>query len=649
MARILRAIPVPLEKPSTFIPHFISGADHTKMKKLSLVLIVAIAAMSALFALSPQTSGKSEKLIKHENSVPGRYIVVFEPDAVLGYYTEAEMSAISHNIAAEYNAAVDKVWESAVQGFSAEMSPKDAEMLSRDPRVKLVEEDMIAYAGNVQTAADWGLDRIDQRGMPLNGVFTYAETGQGVNVYVIDSGIRPTHVDFGGRAAVAFDAVNDGQNGIDCHGHGTHVAGTVASSTYGVAKNANVHGVRVLACNGSGLVSNIITGVNWVKNNRVNPAVVNMSLWVSAVSSTLDSAINSSVASGVTHVVAAGNRNLDACNFSPSSASSALVVAATGSSDAKASYSNYGTCVDLFAPGSGITSLGHSSDTATRVMSGTSMSSPMVAGVAALYLEANPSASPATVMNRILADSTSGAVTGLDTVTPNKMLYSWLGNSQPPTPGSVTIIKQVLTADGGTASSESFTYSASNIGATSFALVDNDAPPADRYVDSNVFVQNVSSTIAVTENEKFGWQLDAINCVETAGEGIPNQQNTTTDLNTKTANIIVEEGESVTCTFSSTQIAPSSAPVTVGGSVMDQEGSAIRLERVIAVDALTGEAHIASVNSFGYFIFEGLSAGQTYFISVADSKRYTFAPSVITITPNEDLFDISFLATSRSE
>lgn len=649
MARILRAIPVPLEKPSTFIPHFISGADHTKMKRLSLVIVVAIAAMSAFLALSLQTSGKSEKLIKHENSVPGRYIVVFEPDSVQGFSTEAEMSAISHNIAAEYNAAVDKVWESAVQGFSAEMSAKDAERLSRDPRVKLVEEDMIAYAGNVQGSADWGIDRIDQRGLPLNGAFTYSETGQGVNVYVIDSGIRPTHVDFGGRAAVAFDAVNDGQNGIDCHGHGTHVAGTVASSTYGVAKQANVYGVRVLGCGGSGLVSNIITGVNWVKNNRVNPAVVNMSLWVSAVSSTLDSAINSSVASGVTHVVAAGNRNLDACNYSPSSASSALVVAATGSDDAKASYSNWGTCVDLFAPGSSITSLGHSSDTATRAMSGTSMASPMVAGAAALYLQANPTASPNTVMNRILADSTSGVVSGLDTVTPNKMLYSWLGDSQPPTPGSVTIIKQVVTADGGTASSEQFTYSASNIGSDSFALIDNDAPPADRYVNPSVYVQNVSSVITVTEDTKLGWMLTGIECTETAGGGQPNQQNSTVDLSSKTATLIVEEGENVTCTFTGSQIAPTSAPVTVSGRILDTQGMAVRLERVIAQNAFTGETQIATVNSFGYYTFEGLSAGETYFIMAAESKRYTFSPSIIQITPNEDLSEVNFTATGRSE
>jgi aqualysin 1 len=618
------------------------------MKRLSLVLVVAIAAISALLVLSPQTSGKSEKLIKHENSVPGRYIVVFEPDSVQGFSTEAEMSAVSHNLAAEYNAAVDKVWESAVQGFSAEMSAKDAERLSRDPRVKLVEEDMIAYAGNIQSSADWGLDRIDQRGLPLNGAFTYAETGQGVNVYVIDSGIRPTHVDFGGRAAVAFDAVNDGQNGIDCHGHGTHVAGTVASSTYGVAKQANVYGVRVLACNGSGLVSNIITGVNWVKNNRVNPAVVNMSLWVSAVSSTLDSAINSSVASGVTHVVAAGNRNLDACNYSPSSASSALVVAATGSDDAKASYSNWGTCVDLFAPGSGITSLGHSSDTATRSMSGTSMSSPMVAGAAALYLETNPTASPAAVMNRILADSTSGVVSGLDTVTPNKMLYSWLGDSQPPTPGSVTIIKEVFTLDGGTASTEPFTYTAANIGTSGFTLVDNDAPPDDRYVNPSVFVQNVSSVITVVEEEKLGWMLSSIECTETAGEGIPNQQNSTTDMATRSATLIIEEGESVTCRFVSTQIAPTSAPVTVSGRVLDQDGVAVRLERVMAMNAFTGETEIAFLNSFGYFVIEGLTAGETYFISVADSKRHTFSPSVIQVTPNEDLYEINFTGTTRT-
>lgn len=406
------------------------------MKKIVFALLTLIVGVFALTFAPFQSRGQEDKMRTVVNPIPNRYIVVLEEWATRG---EDNASALTESVAEElslgYRGKVDKVYKSALNGFSVEMDAKQAELLSKDSRVKFVEQDGIVYANATQTGATWGLDRIDQRDRPVDGNYNYTPTGSGVNAYIIDTGIRRTHSNFGGRAFAGYDAIGDGQNSNDCNGHGTHVAGTVGSATYGVAKSVRLYAVRVLGCNGSGSNSGVIAGIDWVANNHVKPAVANMSLGGGASTAT-DNAVQNAVNAGVTMVVAAGNENQNACNVSPARAANAVTVGSTTSSDARSSFSNFGTCVDIFAPGSSITSTWNSSDSATNTISGTSMASPHVAGVAALYLEGNTTASPAAVRDALVSTASSGKLTGINTGSPNLLLYSLLsgGGSPPPPP-----------------------------------------------------------------------------------------------------------------------------------------------------------------------------------------------------------------------
>jgi subtilisin family serine protease len=273
-----------------------------------------------------------------------------------------------------------------------------------------------------QSNPPWGLDRIDQRNRPLSGTYSYTSTGAGVNAYIIDTGIRRSHTQFGGRAFTGFDAVTSGGSANDCNGHGTHVAGTVGGSTYGVAKSVRLYAVRVLSCSGSGSTSGVIAGVNWVTSNHVKPAVANMSLG-GGISTALDTAVRNSIAAGVTYAIAAGNSNTNASNSSPARVGEAITVGSSTSTDARSSFSNYGSVVDVFAPGSSILSAWYTSNTATRTLSGTSMAAPHVAGVAARILQGSPGSSPAAVQSTIVSTATTGRLTGLPTGTANRLLF----------------------------------------------------------------------------------------------------------------------------------------------------------------------------------------------------------------------------------
>ncbi len=357
------------------------------------------------------------------------YIVTLRAD-------ETDPHGRARGLVAAHGGSLKHVYRAALKGFAVAGLPQAAvEALRRNPHVTAIELDgVVSISGTQSPTPSWGLDRIDAR-TGLNNSYTYANDGSGVTAYILDTGINPSHTDFAGRILQGVDFI-DGGAPDDCNGHGTHVAGTVGGTIYGVAKNVRLAAVRVLNCSGSGTTSGVIAGIDWVADHAAKPAVANMSLG-GGFSSSLNNAVNSAVASGVTFAVAAGNSNANACNSSPASAGSAITVGATTSSDARASYSNYGSCLDIFAPGSSIRSAWIGGSSATNTISGTSMASPHVAGAAALYLAATPGATPAGVASALVTNATSGILGSIGTGSPNRLLYVGFiggGGTQPPPP-----------------------------------------------------------------------------------------------------------------------------------------------------------------------------------------------------------------------
>ncbi|MFK5634727.1 MULTISPECIES: S8 family peptidase [unclassified Ornithinimicrobium] len=311
----------------------------------------------------------------------------------------------------------------ALGGYVATMTPAQARSLATDPTVSSVEADGVVTVSEVQSGATWGLDRVDQRTRTLNGTYSYTATGAGVDAYIIDTGIRSTHAEFAGRMRPGANFVSRGKSTTeDCNGHGTHVAGTVGGTTYGVAKGVNLVPVRVLDCRGSGSWSGVVAGMDWVAQKAQGPSVANMSLGGGA-STSIDQAVVRMTNAKVTTVVAAGNEDQNACNVSPARAGSALTVGATDRNDTRASFSNFGTCVDIFAPGVGITSAWYQSNTQTSTISGTSMAAPHVAGAAALVLQGSPTLSPAGVESALESRATANVV-GDPMGSPNLLLYT---------------------------------------------------------------------------------------------------------------------------------------------------------------------------------------------------------------------------------
>lgn len=393
-------------------------------RKLCLLTLAIIVSFAALLAEPPRSRAQQSKFRHTQNAIPNKYIVVLKPDVA-----QSLTASTAQGLSAIYGGQVGFVYEHALKGFSIQTTEANAIALSNNSSVDYVTEDSEVTASGTQlNPLNWGLDRIDQRDFPLNNAYTYKPTGAGVHAYVIDSGIRPTHQDFHGRASIAADFVGDGLNGNDCTGHGTHVAGIIGGSTYGVAKGVTLHAVRVLNCNNTAQASTVIAGINWVTFNRIFPAVVNMSLGGSG-NSALDQAVISSINSGLTYTISAGNENVDAGSRSPARVQAAITVGATDSSDNRSFFtppfaSNFGSVLDLFAPGSLITSAWPDSDTGQATLSGTSMAAPHVAGVAAQYLQITPSASPAIVRNSIVGNATAGRVINPGPGSPNLLLYS---------------------------------------------------------------------------------------------------------------------------------------------------------------------------------------------------------------------------------
>jgi hypothetical protein len=429
--------------------------------------------------------------------ITDEYIVVFK-DGVQDVDGRAKGLANAHggNVRATYRAAL--------KGFSAHMSAEAAAALAQDPSVAYVEQDQqFSLASTTVTTDAWGLDRIDQANLPLDGKFTYPNTGAGVNVYIIDSGIRRTHVEFGGRVVPAFSSIADGYGPDGCHWHGTHIAGIVGGAVWGVAKAATLYSVRAYDCVAAGSTSSIVAAVDWVTANRVRPAIATMS-FSGPLSTAVNTAVENSIGAGVTYVAAAGNNSgANACNYSPGSVAGALTAASIEwGGDLQSSYSNLGSCVDLYAPGSQVRAAVTTNDTETDLRTGTSQAAGFVAGVAALYLASNPSASPAEVHNAIVSGATVGVVTGVTGGTPNRLLSIVGGGASspppPPPPGNAAPVASFTYSCNRASCSFNGSSSTDDAGIASYRWDFGDGPTGSGATTSHGYSTKSNFTVTVT-------------------------------------------------------------------------------------------------------------------------------------------------------